>query len=887
LKKVPLLITLGIVSLIIVGYYTYKKIIVKDPVRAWDLVSSDAIIVYERENCESCVDQLRNSTLWNIIERAAFYNEPVDSVRNKISMLLKNNQQFLVSVHTTKKDDFDFVYYLPNVKTISGLVLPNTGAFKTTARQFNTVTIHEIKSPNQVFSYATIGEIWIGSFTPFLIEDVIRTHTTGSKIGFKQSGISNQGFSTIKDDAGNLYIHLKNLGDLLNAFTADRTNADYSYGKSAILDIKSAEKSLTLNGFSMDSAEYSRYLLSIFHHQAPVSFGLKHLISNRAIAVCSYGVSDGAAFGKDLSQFVKKRKPQLQDTLQKLSTRHRFELDNLYTLISEEFGVCFLESSKGKRLSKILLIETKEPQKWLTTFNKISEKLSIDTIFYERYSQYEIREVPLFRFPEKLLWPMVSGFEQSFYTSIGNVILIGDNVEELKNYLDDIDAEDVWGKSVGQNRFLESTLLESNVNLYFNTAKALNVLSGSLQPRWQNFVHDNQSLLQSLQMSSVQFSHLNNNFYTNALFTYRSVTSPIASVATKEKLSINFDQGIYKLHTVKSHVNRNDEVLIQDSLNDLTLISAEGKALWKLPVGDRITSDVVQVDFFNNGKLQYFFASRNTVHIIDRLGNYVDPYPLHVPVEIDYVTVIDYDNSKKYRILIADKKGKLWMYDKEGNNLEGWKPKDVGGSLAMQPRHHRIKGKDYILAVRKDGQVFLMNRRGENLRKFPLNSESIPSGSYSLERGSALSDTYFVLISQEGFRIKFNMEGKVLSRENLPKTSVHSVFSLVGEKSFKSYLVLQQDGRQLSLTDENGKVILSNNIKHLNPEDITYFDFGGGKVFIVLTDNSQGLSYVYDGDGNLLTAPPLESNAVDIRPMSSDQFRLYYLHGKSLILQPL
>ena len=48
---------------------------------------------------------------------------------------------------------------------------------------------------------------------------------------------------------------------------------------------------------------------------------------------------------------------------------------------------------------------------------------------------------------------------------LGNTIFIGEDLDELKRYLDDIDKEDTWGKSVAQNQYLESTLLESNVSL--------------------------------------------------------------------------------------------------------------------------------------------------------------------------------------------------------------------------------------------------------------------------------------------------------------------------------------------------------------------------------------------------------------------------------------
>src|SRR5690606_32812515 len=113
-----------------------------------------------------------------------------------------------------------------------------------------------------------------------------------------------------------------------------------------------------------------------------------------------------------------------------------------------------------------------------------------------------------------------------------------------------------------------------------------------------------------------------------------------------------------------------------------------------------------------NGKLQYFFATQGKLHLIDRLGNYVKPYPLVIPEnEINFVSVIDYDRTRNYRFMITSVKGNLWMYDKEGNNLEGWQPKTIDGKVLTAPLHHRISGRDYIFAIRSDGFVYLMNRR--------------------------------------------------------------------------------------------------------------------------------------------------------------------------------
>jgi hypothetical protein len=884
LKKTPLLITIGIVLLTIGGFYTYQQFFQKHVVRTWDLVPHDALLVYERDNCSSCIDEVSNSSFWNLLQEAAFYKRPPDSLQSKLFDVFKQTKGVLVSVHPTKKDDFDFIYFLPVTNQFSDIGLFKSNRYKTTKRKLNDEEITEVRFSGLVFSYVLIENNWIGSFTPFLIEDVIRSyhHDTGLS-----NPIRSAAFNSIKDDAGNLYVRLDNFPELVSLFFKDHSFKSLMPGKSTLLDIKGKTNEVILNGFSTDSVDHTRYLLSIFHHQSPVSFGLKHLISNRAVAVSSFGISEGDSFFDDLRSFNHKPSKIQFDSLQRMTSKV-VNYKSLFETVNDEIAVCFFESSKRKTISRILLVETAKIKEWTTAFEKLALQYSIDSVFHEAYADYSIGEVPIFQFPQKLLSPLVDGFNHTYYTKIGNVLVIGETLEELKGYLDDIEAEDTWGKSVSKNRFLESTLLESNISLYINTSRIWSLLSDKMHPRWQGFVTENRKLLQSFQMSSIQFSHLNNSYYTNALFTFKPYEATKDNPTNNQRNITRFEKPLMNIYAVRSHVNRSNEILIQDSVNDLSLVSADGKVLWKLPIGDKIISEVTQIDYYNNGKLQYFFSTSDAVHIIDRLGNYVDPYPLHfTSMQIEHVSVIDWDNSKKYRILIVDVDGRLRMFDKEGKPLLGWDPNDMQGGLAMPPQHFRILGKDYVIGIRKDGVVYAWTRRGERIKNFPLATATTPAGNLFLERGSTLSETNFVFISSDGYRVKFNLQGKIQSKETLAKTSVFSNFALINEKSIKSYLIFQQDEKQFQVQTDEGVRLFSAPLTGLTFNDIKYFTFAGGKSFISVKDRSQGFVYIYDEQGNLLTSPPLEAQSIEIRPLSNDQFVMFFIHGNALIIQPL
>lgn len=888
MKKLPLILTVSLFIVVVGGYFLYDKVLKQQPFDPWDLVPESSVIVYEGGDCKECVDSVQQSSLWNILQRAAFYSKPSDSV-NVIYDFLKGSHHTLISLHVTKKDDFDFVFYSKDDPKKFEVIFDQwkkSKNAKISVREFNAVKIQEISIGGQLFSWLFLDDVWVGSFTPFLIEDVIRTYETDHQHNFKSRISGGHQIPGTKKGAGNLYIHFKNLAEWLDIFTLSKQTALLQdFGKSSVLDIKANGTSVILNGFSTDSVSLTNYALSIFSNQNPVPFNTKKFISNRTVMLTSYGVSDGKSFKSGLTSY-QKRARALNDTLNKLSTSLNFNIDQLYENIKGEIGFCLVES-KGQSVSKILLVETKEPQTWLAELNKVSSKLSIDTIFYEKYSDYEIRELQLFRLPEKMFWPLVTGFDRSYYTAIGSTIIISEDIEELKKFLDDIDKEETWGKSVSQNKYLESTLLESSISMYISTPHVWNVLSGSVNQKWKKFISDNKSSLHSLGMGALQFSHLSDVFYTNVSWSYEH-TKRSRQERVSQKIMTSISTPMSKMFVMKNHVDKQDEALIQDSANTIYLISSQGKVLWQRQLDDAITGNVEQVDYYNNGKLQSFFATRDKLHIIDRLGNYVQPFPITVPTdEIEHASIIDYDHSRKYRFLVASKSGKLWMYDKEGNNLEGWKPKNLESGFALAPQHHRIRGKDYILCIRKDGKVFMLNRRGETLKNFPLNLDARPSGDYFLETGLDLERTHFVVVSRDGYKIKFNLEGKIQSRETLLKNSPLTQFSLVKEYSGKTYSVVRQEAKQLVLMDDSGKEIITNDFIGLDPVLVQYNDFGGGKTFITVVDTHQDLSFVYDLQGNLLTTPPLESYFAVPRYSDQDKSTVFIGYKNSLIIQPL
>lgn len=169
-------------------------------------------------------------------------------------------------------------------------------------------------------------------------------------------------------------------------------------------------------------------------------------------------------------------------------------------------------------------------------------------------------------------------------------------------------------------------------------------------------------------------------------------------------------QGPYLL---TDHLSRTQMVLVQDEKQRISLISCTGKVLWQREVDGPIMGSVPQVDRFKNGKLQMLFNTASRIYLIDRNGQDVTGFPITLPEKAACaVGVVDYDNTREYRLLVPTVEARVLDYGMDGKAVQGWDPPHTACTAAAPPMHLRIGNKDYLLLVGHDGQVTVLDRRG-------------------------------------------------------------------------------------------------------------------------------------------------------------------------------
>ena len=98
----------------------------------------------------------------------------------------------------------------------------------------------------------------------------------------------------------------------------------------------------------------------------------------------------------------------------------------------------------------------------------------------------------------------------------------------------------------------------------------------------------------------------------------------------------------------------------------------DGKSLWGVPIGEPICGAVAEVDYFNNGKIQFLLAAGDRLILIDRLGRYVRPFPVKLPEKALLGPAV-YDTGEGKTVAIIHPGNRVGMYSPEGKPAQWWK----------------------------------------------------------------------------------------------------------------------------------------------------------------------------------------------------------------------
>ena len=439
-------------------------------------------------------------------------------------------------------------------------------------------------------------------------------------------------------------------------------------------------------------------------------------------------------------------------------------------------------------------------------------------------------------------------FKNKVNISDGNLII---NIDASNNliYINGVVDNYSLNSNSNYKKIALEEIIENEEKLYFDFKNDLlteyDIISTNQENKFDFFQLDTTDAVLDL-YKIFQLKEGNNLASINGIISDYKDDSKNSEIELKFETSISNEIILGPL-IVKNHTNNKNEVFIQDSENIIYLINDNGQIEWTKKINDRVIDEVKQIDSYKNGRLQYVFATQNSLHMIDRKGRDVGKFPLKFNDQITKPgSVFDYDNNKNYRLLITQN-DELFMFDSKGNRVRGF-DYNKKNKIITKPEHFRISNKDIIVFKTSD-DLKILNRRGKIRIKI--------NGDYNYSKDEIFQYQNSLLTTTVNNKIvKIDMKG---NSKELSSMSFDGKY--VSDK--KTIYTLQKN-------------ILSNSKKNIE------IQFGKYENFSAISDKKNTLLNIYDSQNNKLYLFDDEINTVKGFPILADANASFILENNKI-----
>jgi len=885
LKKYRIFVFIFFALALGLSYWLWQRS--QRPVDAWSMMPKNAIMVIETHNFWNSYLRLSQAPLWQSLGETPEFAEingrleflTTDLAPEKSWQAFFRDKSCLASLHLTGKQDFDFLYFVPlkseeDKKLFEQVIayLRKRTDYEILQRTYRGMAIQEIKheASSQRLSFLQYGEYWIASYTPLLVEDVARKIQEGDfsvmssqmnkvdklrKVSFSQSNdwgiyINNKEFVN--------FIELTFKEDLKKYFKP------LSYFAEGSFLTANPKSSFPLwEGVSFTKDKDSSSFLNIFERQRGKTLSIESYLPQRSALVMYLNFENTKQFEQAYATYWQKEGGDFYKNKQLFEQTYRLRWEDFYENAAGEMAFCMMESEDTKSTNKVIVWKTKSitlSQNWLDELAKNASAIDSTPLYSEKYDNYLIKRLPLKKFPEYFLGGLGQDFEDTYYLVVGECVVMSNRLQGLKKWINTHQYQQTWAQSASHRGLLQESYQYANLSVVLDVAQAWNILYQNASPVWQEAMNTFEKDLRQIDLINLQFRYQNEQFDTrlSLLAGTQSNDKGFSIEGYEVLMNHQFPRQIYTTpYIVKNHDTGANEILVQDFTNNIFLLNEQGRVLWQRPAGAPMRSNPLQIDIYQNGKLQYLYLTADRISLIDRLGRDVPKYPFFLPdtTQLNTLAYLDFGDKKHY-YLASNIRGYLFMYDGERNRIAGWRPKQVNNRLGPPVQQIRLGNEDYLIACTENGTVYVFSREGQTRAGFPLDLRGSISNPLRIQKGLDAQNTLITALTDEGKIVVFDLLGGLQSETQLIRSSARSSFVACPDQNNQEWLIGIADNGLIQVLSAEGQLLFEQKFESTSAKwEIQYFNFDDNVKIVALTDKVGSKTYLYDLRGNAIGKP--------------------------------
>ena len=171
------------------------------------------------------------------------------------------------------------------------------------------------------------------------------------------------------------------------------------------------------------------------------------------------------------------------------------------------------------------------------------------------------------------------------------------------------------------------------------------------------------------------------------------VQSAVVKSNRTPELVVEIPEGPF---VVTNSLNGRKNTFYQNAQLSLCLNDENDKGIWGVPFKQKICGYVSDIDYYNNGKIQFLFGAGSSLYAISRLGAFVQGFPVDLGKEILLgPEVYDFTGAKGYTVMVLHKDNTLEMYDLHGKKPSSWQGITTQDIIIKLPELLTVSGQKY------------------------------------------------------------------------------------------------------------------------------------------------------------------------------------------------
>jgi uncharacterized short protein YbdD (DUF466 family) len=881
---------------VLIGFFSFCFVLIsfftirycnKQTVSSTDIcvraIPLSATIILEIKNYNDFIIKKNNNEIWNNFKKIGLFSKTdslffdIDSlIRNDENYSLFKNKKIYLSSHLLGNKTYEnlLIFQIESdseKESIKKILNEKLGSnVKIISRKYSDETINDItyikNGKTKRFS-ATISKtfLFIGN-SSVVVESAIRQAKSDVSLD------DNEAFKKVRNTAGknvdvNIFVNMENFPLFASNIMSNRLKQKYQNNKKLAewmeLDWNIRSDYLLLNGF-ISIPDYRNYL-HLYKSQNPVSFNIYKGLPATTSMLWAVGLSDFDNYMKNYKTQISHT--QNNDSYNKTLDRYKKEfnadiVESFAEFFDKEMAMVFTDiNSLDVFENSYVVVNTKSRRlahdKMMELLNGYAKQKNIDpaSLKYEysidKETKYDIYRMPMKKIPQILWGNIFSYCEANYFTFYDNNLIFGNSIKSLARYIHPLLLKKTLANDSQFKDFANN--LSSSYNFYFyaNVSKSYDLISEFSDNSIKSELIANADVLKTIEAVGYQFHSTKDMLYSNLYLNYNPHSTDRPRTVWESFLDTTT---WFKPKLVDVHNSSDKRILLQDNSNILYMLNKAGRILWKKQLPEKINSDIFTIDFYENTKLQYAFSSENYIYIIDRIGNFVERFPVKLPSPTQAgMSIFDYDNNRQYRIVVPCADKKIYLYDKNCKIIDGWEFNKTDNIVLTPIQHFRVQNLDYLVFGDRFN-TYILDRRGRERIKINEKFEKSPNNFYFYDQIE--NKDCFITSSIHGDVKQIYFDGDVKTIKIKEKTEKHFFdYKDINADNIADFIFLDKD--ELEVYDLNKKRILKYNFhNHIDIAPVLY-QFGVNNIKIGIVDKKVGHIYLINNDGTLYNGFPL------------------------------